>query len=418
MSNAWETYKKYFKVIGKYPLHLCAAFIAAILCDLLFALQPLFLKTFINQAAKGVDKNHLLIITLFMLFGLLMAFIFEYIGLRIRYTLEEKIDYSYRMIYHQGCVHQQTTQVNAAARMGLKSLAAFSLNMTYDVILILTNMLLILGFLASEQLIVGGTVFSVLILSLLFTFKLTNKIGKITKTRERFQTKIIKLFNKKNADDKDRIALDYLKYYPIQFRISTILAFNSFFLFKVLPLIILVLYAFKRDISLGSIASVFIYLGMLAIPYQRLTELLRISSINFSKASLFREDFEMALDAYEQQSLFSKGFLLTLQKKRAGAPLSSSHLTGIQQTLFYDDMDSSEQLSDEKVEEKKKHLEQLLHLGHNRPVLLYSDDPLSLGYAHLILSDSGVRTTLGDAKQLSPRVTELLKQGQVNQETA
>ena len=47
------------KLVSGFPLHLLAAFFAAIISDLLMTIQPLFLRVFIDQSQAGVERSKL-----------------------------------------------------------------------------------------------------------------------------------------------------------------------------------------------------------------------------------------------------------------------------------------------------------------------------------------------------------------------
>ena len=100
-----KRYLPYLPVLQNYPLHLVVAYISAMISNVLFALSPVFLRTFINQSKIAPDEQHQIIIIFFMFSGLILGFLFDYNSVIIRNVLMNRVETFLRETHQRSSSH-------------------------------------------------------------------------------------------------------------------------------------------------------------------------------------------------------------------------------------------------------------------------------------------------------------------------
>ena len=80
-----------------------------------------------------------------------------------------------------------------------------------------------------------------------------------------------------------------------RFSIETLLVFSNFFIFKLTPAFILFSFIFEKNSDYGELASLFLYFGLLYLPYKNTTKIIKRSTLFFTQAEIFKDDIERAI---------------------------------------------------------------------------------------------------------------------------
>ena len=118
-------FKIYWSLVLKHPLYFINAYIAAIFTNYLLTLQPGFLKVFINEATKGSLKEHLLVITYFMIGALLLAFIFDTIQVSTSMLFKINIEKKLRLIHFKYAKNRSLKDITFPIQRGIFGLTEF-----------------------------------------------------------------------------------------------------------------------------------------------------------------------------------------------------------------------------------------------------------------------------------------------------
>ena len=120
----------YLRLVGRFPLHLAAAFLAALLAEFLFTIQPAFLKTFINQAQAGAPRGALLVFPAFMVGAAILAYAFDFISVTIRYLLEARLSRLLKEVYVEFSPKDRVEVLQFSLWTGLSHLSRLALSLS------------------------------------------------------------------------------------------------------------------------------------------------------------------------------------------------------------------------------------------------------------------------------------------------
>ena len=185
----FHRFKIYWSLVLKHPLYFINAYIAAILTNYLLTLQPGFLKVFINDATKGSLKEHLLVITYFMIGALLLAFIFDTIQVSTSMLFKINIEKKLRLIHYRYAKNRSLKDISFPIQRGIFGLTEFCLLTSLDFLISITNIAIVLFFIFSSNPTIGAIVGFLVVTLLLATFPTIKKLGKISKEKEKIKTK-------------------------------------------------------------------------------------------------------------------------------------------------------------------------------------------------------------------------------------
>jgi hypothetical protein len=357
----------YMKLVGQFPLHFSAAYISALICTSLLAVQPSLLKVFINEYNRGVSKEHLTSITLFMIAGLVLVFIFDTIEVSIGVVLRLKIENYLRKVHFYATRGETGPSVDMAIRRGIFGLTSFSLQVTLELLLVFSNFIIISLFLFYEAPHLAPIIFICALLGIYGSFFYGNSLGRIARYREIVKGRMI--IQKDNEDFFEESIQKLQKFEKRRFFIDTFLVFIRFSIFKVFPVIILFYFSFRNIDSIGSIASIFLYFGLLAQPYMRLTTLIKILNLSFKQTDLFRSDIEVGIIFDQLSQNFPFGLVSLKTSKKGGTKLSC--LEGISlSSIFYDDGMEGQQLEETLGKLKERSKKELIIILSSREEIL------------------------------------------------
>ena len=195
----FHRFKIYWSLVLKHPLYFINAYIAAIFTNYLLTLQPGFLKVFINEATKGSLKEHLLVITYFMIGALLLAFIFDTIQVSTSMLFKVSIEKKLRLIHFKYARNRSLKDIGFPIQRGLFGLTEFCLLTSLDFLISVTNISIVLFFIFSSNPFIGGVVSFLVLTLLIFTFPTIKKLGNIAKEKEKLKTKCISEYSSTNV---------------------------------------------------------------------------------------------------------------------------------------------------------------------------------------------------------------------------
>ncbi|MEE8074660.1 MAG: hypothetical protein V3T60_03435 [Candidatus Binatia bacterium] len=418
MPELFRQLRPYLRLVSAFPLHLIAAFVAALISEILLTIQPRFLRGFIDQAQAGLGGSELWVFPAFMLGAAVLSYAFEFISVAIGYYLETRLALHLKQVYLKHCRQQRSELVQYSMRSGITALADLALSISLDFLLLLSRLLLILTFLSLENWGLGLATLVTLTLSLGLTLMSTIRIGRIGRVIELSTGKIINATLKGGVSAKDPLERLYA-YDQARFSLRSVNYFLFFITFRVLPLSALVWYLFGASISLGSLASTFLFFSMLQSPYLYLIEMLQKSTGAFSESALFRKDLERGLRLDEKLSAAPLGLIWSRTADQSGEPLSQAGKTTTASQVYYDDMGQiGESSPKEQVARKAEVLRTLLKRSRERSIYLHSLDPLIGRFAHFTEGRKGHLQTVLSELQENGDLDRLLRMaGDITPET-
>ncbi|MCO4793822.1 MAG: ABC transporter ATP-binding protein [Bacteriovoracaceae bacterium] len=379
----YKNLKRYWQIVFSHPLHFFAAYIAALLCNFLLTLQPGFVKVFINEASRGVDRSHLVSIALYMALALVLAFVFDTLQVTTSLAFKLKVEQILRDIHHRHCKYHSQGQINLTVQKGIFGLMEFTIITSLEAVLVISSILMVTIFMIFEDKYMGGTVFFFVSLGVIINLKITQPLGRIARFKEVVKARMIKKF--KQSDEQFEHSISRLQKYEYKrFFLDTIFVFSSFATFRLLPSVILIAVALYMEKSIGGIASLFLYFNLLHKPYIRLITLVKQAVLYYSQASLFRDGLEAGLDYENYLGKLPFGLVISTRKAFAGAPLSGEINSN---SVIYSDELSTEVASEETIKK-------LLDLAKKETVLLFTQNETLIKQGHFHLDENGVLKTI------------------------
>lgn len=384
MRGALKALAPFVRLVAAYPLHLAAALLAAVIAEALLTIQPQLLSGFIDSMNGGVPKRALWAFPAFMASAAVLAYAFDFISVAIRYALERGLERELKDVYLEVADKGRAEVVQYSMWSGIGKLSDLALAVTVDFCLVVSRIAIILAFLSFGHPGLGLAALAGVVLGTAATVATTTRLGRISKTIE-FGTGRSVSFALASALASARRALR--RVYALDERLFALKSVNvaiSFTLFRVLPIGVVAWSLAGAELSLGDLASVFLYVSMLRGPYLDLIALLQESIVSLSESGLFREELERGLALRDSLRSVPVGLVWERSASRLGSPLSSSAEAGSR--TYFDDASG---------EAKERLLEALARRARRRSVLVFSEDPALARYAHFVRSpDGGIRTVL------------------------
>ncbi len=365
------------RLVSAFPLHLAAALLAALVCDLLLTVQPMFLRAFIDQAQAGTKG--LWAIPRLMLAAAALAYVFDFISVAIRFLLERGLSWRLTRAYLEFGSMSRAETAQFALRRGIPSLSRLALGLTLELILALIRVLLILVCMGLEQAALGAVSAAVLVLSLAASGWATGRIGRVSRTMEVVMERLQAAAVSGRGPALGLLSRFY-RFDRTQFGLRSVNVFLSTILFRVLPVGALGLYLTGAGLSLGALASVFLYFSMLRGPYSDLVALLQDSLVSWQESSLFSEDLEGALEAQALAERVPVGLVCDARGLRRGRALSRAGEEPRAREYFDDMADPGP---------KSERLAALARESRRASIRLHSTDPAAERAAHFRLSADG-----------------------------
>lgn len=375
----YKSLKRYWKIVFAHPLDFFLAYIASMICNFLLTLQPAFVKVYINEATRGVEKNHLVIIASFMIVALVLAFFFDTLQVTASITFKLKVEQVLRSLHQKYSQYQASEKNSLVIQRGIHALTEFTVLTSLELLLVVSNIIMVMFFLIVEDQITGLCVLGLLLLNIFVNIKLTKPIGRIASYKENIKTLMVKKFSISPYFFERMIGR--LQFFEFKrFFLDTIFIFSSFSTFRLMPAIILLILALFSEKSVGSIASLFLYFNLLHKPYLRLINLLKQAVLYYSQTSLYRDSLEAALDYEHTVRDLPFGLVIGDADINAGAKLSKMN-EGT--TILKDDETLSEQ-----------RLKEILALSKVAPVVVYTKNTALINHAQFYLKSDGVLQTM------------------------
>lgn len=376
--------KPYVALAARHPLHLIAAFAAALIAEVLLTIQPLFLRAFIDGAQSGLPHRELWQFPAFMVAAAGLTYAFDFISAAIRFLLQRRIERELKEVYLDFGGERRADNIQHALYSGIGKLAQLSLSLAVDFLLVMSRIALILAFLSLDNPALGLATLLILAASLGVNAATVSRLGRISRAVERAAGSVVaRALRGKAGAAKERLGRIYSYDVP-QFNLESLNVLLSFGIFRVLPVSALAWYLLGRG-SLGSLASTFLYFSMLRGPFSDLTSLLQRSVVTFTESALFRGELEQGLALNGLFEALPRGMIWERSPRRRGTPLSAAAAAGEGAREFYDDLNGSA---------KDSALDGLRRRSKERSLCVYSEDPALRRHAHFVHRGAGEAATV------------------------
>lgn len=397
LARFFQSAKSYLNLIGSSQIYIATALLATVAAEILQLIQPIFIRGFIDYYGSGMSPKSLIWFPVFMVGVAILAYIFDYISVAIRFLLSQAMDIRMKEIYI-GLGQKQEEQGYAfALRAGLANLAKFTLHMGIQNYIHVARLLLILSFICFENLKVGLLSVATLIFSILISLILTKKIGRFSVEREDMVSRFLNL----NRDKQRKQAIEFADSLDKQeigsFNCESLIFVLTFFTFSLLPVSVLLFALFGSEISLGQLASLMLFLSMLRGPYMDFIQFVRECIVYYSDSEIFREDFDRSVKLEMLLRRLPIGLILDPSLLEYGKLLSEADSDSLESNReFYDDLP---RLVDPKTKvlnlEKLRVITELVSLAKKQSILIHSGDPYLHQFAHFVQDQFGdLSTTL------------------------
>jgi hypothetical protein len=378
----------YAELAARHPLHLIAAYAAALIAEVLLTIQPLFLRAFIDGAQAGLRRRELWLFPAFMLAAAALTYAFDFISVAIRFVLQRRIERGLKEVYLDYGGERRADAARFALGPGIGRLSQLSLSLSVDFLLVLSRAALILAFMSLDNPALGGLTFLVLCAGLVANALTTARLGRMSRAAERGMGAVLARARAAGAASA-KAGLDRVYRYDLaQFALRSANVAVSFFVFRLLPLSVLAWYLLGRGGSLGSLASTFLYFSMLRGPFSELTALLQDSVVAFSESGLFRGELEAALALESLLTRLPRGLIWERSARRRGLALSAAAGADAGAREFYDDLEGPE---------KDAALDLLRRRSKSLSLCVYSPDPAVARHAHFVCRGGELGTVLAEA---------------------
>ena len=383
MSGQWAALGPFVRLVAAFPMHLAAAFLAAVLAEGLLTIQPQLLRGFIDSVTSGLPQSALWSFPSFMIAAAALAFAFDFLSVAIRYALERDLEKRLKEIYLDVADKSRAEVVQFSLWSGVAKLSQLALAVTLDFALVLSRIAIILAFLSAGHPALAAAALAALSIGTLATLATTRRIGRISKTIG-FGTGRTVSFALASSPGSAR--REMARVYALDRRLFALRSANvavSFLLFRVLPVAVIAWKLSGASLTLGELASVFLYVSMLRGPYLDLNALLQESMVSLSESGLFREELQRALALREATQGLPAGLLWERAALKAGEPLSRAD--GSSAAAFYDDLEG---------EAKERALSALASRAREGPLVVFSLDPVVGRHAHFVRGEGGLVHTV------------------------
>jgi hypothetical protein len=376
--------KPYIGLVARHPLHLIAAYAAAVIAEVLLTIQPLFLRGFIDGAQSGSSHRELWQFPAFMVAAAGLTYAFDFISVAIRFLLQRRIERELKEVYLDFSGERRADNIHYALYSGIAKLAQLSLSLGVDFLLVLSRIALILGFLSLDNPALGLATLLILVASLAVNALTVSRLGRISRTVERSTGSVVaRALRGAGGAAKERLGRIYSYDVP-QFNLESLNVLLSFCVFRVLPVSVLAWYLLGRG-SLGSLASTFLYFSMLRGPFSELTSLLQKSVVTFTESALFRGELEQGLALNRLFEALPRGMIWERSPRKRGTPLSAAASAGGNTREFFDDLGGAE---------KAAALDSLRLRSKSFSLCIYSEDSSVARHAHFIHRGGGEASTV------------------------
>lgn len=372
----------YWRIIFLYPLHFLAAFVSAMISTFLLALQPGFVRVFIDEASRGVSKQHLVTIACFMLFALILAYIFEVIQVAISLEFRINIQRYIRKIHYKYCQYFSSRQNELAIQKGITNLTELTILSSLEFAIVLFSLLMITSFMLFENTVLGIIVLMLLTIGAIINIYLTRPLGKISYFKELSKVRMTDYFQAPNENKYDRLIYIFQKFEHKRFILDSIFIFCSFFIFKVFPAIILIVISLSLKEDIGSIASLFLYFNLLHRPYFRFITLIKQIVLLYSQGQIYRSGIETGFFYEENLTKFPKGIFFASKNNDAGKVINEENTNDC--VVYQDD-------------ESCKSLEGFFKMINNnmkKPILILTNRKDIYKYGHFYFDENNKLSTV------------------------
>jgi hypothetical protein len=377
-------------LVGRFPLHVAAALLAALISDLLLTIQPLFLRAFIDLSQASAPRSKLMAFPLFMLGGAALAYLYDFIAVAIRFALQRRVAGLLKDVYLDFADKSRPEVVRLSLRSGLAHLAQLSVSLSLDFALLTARIGLVLGCLALDQGALALATLAVLAASLAASAWTSRRTGRFSRAMARSLERGVELGLRGSPLAKEKVAL-YAELEQRRFLLRSIDVFVVFVVFRVVPLAALVWYLLGKGLTLGSLTSTFLYFSMLKSPYQDLAALIQESLAAVKESELFSAGLDRGLELYRLLRAAPHGLVWQHGGARAGRPLSAAAADAGAREV-YDDLGGGGDCAARKAEL----LAALARRARAASVCLHSDDPAVRAYAHFVRRGARVATVFSE----------------------
>jgi hypothetical protein len=310
-------------LVGRFPLHLAAAFLAALISDLLLTIQPMFLRAFIDLSQSGAPKGKLLAFPAFMAGAAVLAYLYDFIAVAIRFALQRRVEDLLKEVYLDFGDKSKPDAVRLSLRVGLAHQAQLAVSLALDFALLFARIALILACMALGQGTLALATLLVLAAGLAAHAWTSARLGRLSRATARMLERAVGLALGGSWLAKERLA-HHSELERRGFLLRSVDVLVVFVVFRVMPIGALVWFLFGSGLTLGSLTSTLLYVSMLRLPYLDLIRLLSESLVALRESELFSSGLARGLRMSSLLRSLPFGLIWDRDGPFGGKPLSSA----------------------------------------------------------------------------------------------
>lgn len=346
MIASFKELKPYLVLLRDNPLLVAAIIFSSLLSMLFVSLQPMLIKTFLNGVSDKAGSEFLAIVVTFILVGVIIGYIFDFVAVGLRFLLELNFNQSLYRVFSQSSLGLSEEAFEFSMTDGLPRITESVLKISLDLFFQFFNLVLISFFLFLESKVLGIASIVFFIIGQLVSLGIVSSVSRFSRFEVKAKEKLIRSLR---SSKPITLTFSFFRYYLNMFGLNSTIFFISYFLFQVLPVIFLFFYLKLQFLSVGSITSVLIYIGMLAVPYNKIVEIFKYVNTSVVVTRFIRKDLEYYLALLDETENIDRGLILLPQddegstKHSVGIPVKTMNETSlINGNLFYEE-DNSDQ---------------------------------------------------------------------------
>ena len=304
--NSLKELTPYFSILKEKPLHIAIMFLATLMSTLFISIQPMFIKTFLNAISSSEETGFMLVILSFAGVSLCMAYLFDFISVSFRFLIKYNFDLFLFKTFTNSSMSLSEEAFEFGLTDGLDRISNSVLKVTLDFFHEMLKVFLIIIFLGTESLQFAIGTFCIFLLGVGVSSLLINRIAKIL----RYEVLSIEsLARQIRSQKREKLKYRFLRFNYEKFGIKSFIYVITYLIFQLLPIFFLFYYTFDKFVSIGSITSILIYIGMLHGPYKNLVEIIKELKVTVKVTSFIRKDFEAYLKFLEKTKDLDKGII-------------------------------------------------------------------------------------------------------------
>lgn len=370
-----ETLKQlrpYLSILKDNPLLIGAIFIASIMTTIFTSVQPMFIKIFLNGLTSNESIKFLVSILLFILAGLILAYLFDLISVSLRFLIRYNFNLSLYDSFIKSSQGLSDEAFEFAITDGLPRISEAILKVSLDFIFQIITLIFIIGFLCLENIEFGVIILCFFIAGVFSSTYFSNLLARISKFEVRAKEQFIRSMRQ---NPTGKLKIKFFDFYFHRFELDSIIVIIHFILFQIFPIIFLLYYLKDRFVTIGSITSILIYISMLRKPFLNIVQIIKTVKTSVMITAFIRKDLENYLTLLHKTLDLDRGLILVTEgAKLAGASLDVASNVALKNACLFKRENSAQ----------TKNLNFLIERSKNEKIFLLA--PLeNIKYGHFVL---------------------------------